>query len=173
MDCQWYDVFCLWWSFPRIELSADHNASVTSNHGPIWFSAPIWFLACKAEWRAHMNFYASVVLVVTLGYGPHTAWHHCTLIFLSNKPQKSVEVLYGTSTSIAQILHRTLFTVFHILWVPYRSPKGPMQDLQDQLKPVHVTLLVYIWEALMLSSSFVKLIRILRMFLIHLTIIIK
>ena len=52
---------------------------------PVRFLALVQFLAGKAEYE----FYAVAVPVVTSGYGPHTAWHVCTLMVWSNNSQDS------------------------------------------------------------------------------------
>ena len=76
--------------------------------------------------------------MVTLGYGPRTIWHGCTLKVWSNNSQDSmgtrarpVRASYGPRTEI--------FNVFHILRDPYGTRKGavrqPYRHLRELTQP--------------------------------------
>ena len=97
-------------------------ASVTSNHGPVRFLSPVRFLARKAEWSARRNFTVGAILVVTLGYGPRTIWHYCTLMVWSNNSQYSMGTPCGARTVPAR--KSSMF------FISYGTRTGPVRDPQ-------------------------------------------
>ena len=91
---------------------------------PVRFLTPVRFLARKAEWSTRRNFTPRVVIMVTSGYGPRTAWHGCTLMFWSNNSHDlhgpravPVRASYRPRTGISNVLH--------ILRDPYGARAGP------------------------------------------------
>ena len=66
--------------------------------------------------------------MVTLGYGPRTIWHDCTLVVWSNNSQDSLG-LYGPGPVRTSYGPRTeIFNVFHILRHPCGTRKGPVRQ---------------------------------------------
>ena len=77
------------------------------------------------------------------------AWHGCTLILRSDKLQHSIieALIHGHHTGPAW----PFFSIFHTV----RVCTVPVQDLQDWLRTMYMTLRVYRSGWLMLSSSLV------------------
>ena len=89
--------------------------------GPVRFLSPIPFLARKAEWSTRTNF--TSVLVVTLGYGPRTIWHDCTLVVWSNNSQDSMGTPCRARAGIVRAPHENL-QCFSYPTGPVRGPQG-------------------------------------------------
>ena len=99
------------------------KASVTSNHGPRTIFITRTIFASKADWSARKILFVGAVLTVTLGYGPRTAWHGCTLTVWSNDSQDSTGAPYDARTGIVMAPQGNLQFI-HILRDPYGARAG-------------------------------------------------
>ena len=61
--------------------------------------------------------------MVTLGYGPRTIWHDCTLMVRSNNSQDSMGTPCGVRTGIVRAPHGNLQC--------FSYPTGPVRDPQE------------------------------------------